>query len=76
VSLSREATGTDARFLQEGSRLTVAWSRSHAVACDGAQVVATGSLRVSLPSARCVRNATVINATPDRCPVRVGGNGR
>jgi hypothetical protein len=35
-----------------------------AIARDGAQVVATGSLRVSLPSARCVRNATMINATP------------
>jgi hypothetical protein len=49
VSLSREATDTDARFPQRGdSRLTEAWSRSHAVALDGAQVVATGSLRVSL----------------------------
>jgi hypothetical protein len=35
VSLSREATDTDARFPQEGSRLTEAWSRSHAVARDG-----------------------------------------
>src|SRR5882762_1364894 len=43
VSLSREATDTDARFPQKGdSRLTEAWSRSHAVARDGAQVVATG----------------------------------
>jgi len=32
VSLAREATDTDARFPQEGSRLAEAWSRSHAVA--------------------------------------------
>jgi hypothetical protein len=37
-----------------------------AVARDGAQVVAPGSLRVSLPSQRCVRNAAMI----DQCNPR------
>ena len=65
------------RRFEAEARAAAALNDAHivAVASDGAQVVAPGSLRVSLPSERCVWNATMINATPERCPVRVGGNG-